>query len=85
LREVLALADAQPIDAVPPRAVQWIVCACGTGFSDLLQVEGKCQLVAEPPFVTAGYVIGEILALGSDVDPAQFELGERAVGKPFQT
>jgi NADPH2:quinone reductase len=83
--EVLTLTDVPPIDAIPPGALHILVSACGMGFSDLLQVEGKYQLVAEPPFVPAGYVIGETLGLGSDVDPAQFKIGERVVEKPFQT
>ena len=53
------------------------------GFADQLLDEGKCQLVAEQQFMPAGYVIGEILGLGSDVDPSQFRLGDCWVGKPF--
>ena len=52
-REVLKLTDLPPIDAIPASALHVRVTACGMGFPDLLQVEGKYQLVAEPPFVPA--------------------------------
>jgi len=79
-REVLKLTDLPPIDAIPPEALHVRVTSCGMGFPDLLQVEGKYQLKAEPPFVPAGYVTGEVLGLGSEVDPGSFNVGDRVVG-----
>lgn len=78
--EVLKLTDLPPIEEIPPGALHVRVTACGMGFPDLLQVEGKYQLVAEPPFVPAGYVIGEVLGLGAEVDAASFKMGDRVVG-----
>jgi NADPH2:quinone reductase len=78
--EVLKLTDHAPIGSVPPDALHVRVRACGMGFPDLLQVEGKYQAKAEPPFVPAGYVSGEVIALGPGVDPAKFKVGDRVVG-----
>lgn len=78
--EVLTLTDHAPIGVLPANALHVRVRSCGMGFPDLLQVEGKYQAKAEPPFVPAGYVTGEVLALGSEVDSAKFKPGDRVVG-----
>ena len=65
--EVLTLKEVPGVDEIPDQALHVRVNACGMGFPDLLQVEGKYQLEAKPPFVPAGYVTGEILGLGADV------------------
>ena len=47
--------------------------------TDLLQVEGKYQTKAEPPFVPVMYVSGEVIGIGPGCDP-QWKLGDRVVG-----
>lgn len=78
--EVLTLKEVPGVDEIPDQALHVRVSACGMGFPDLLQVEGKYQLEAKPPFVPAGYVTGEILGLGAGVDPTRFKIGDRVAG-----
>ena len=78
--EVLELTEIPEIHEIPDEALHVRVHACGMGFPDLLQVEGKYQLEAKPPFVPAGYVTGEIIGLGSAVDGSRFKIGDRVAG-----
>lgn len=78
--EVLKITDWPPIEDLPPKALHVQTSACGMGFPDLLQVEGKYQLKAEPPFVPAASVTGKILAIGAEVDPSAFKVGDRVAG-----
>jgi NADPH2:quinone reductase len=48
-------------------------------FSDMLQIEGKYQQKATPPFVPVMYVAGEIIEIGPDCETG-FEVGDRVVG-----
>ena len=80
--EVLKITDWPPIEDLPPKALHVQTSACGMGFPDLLQVEGKYQLKAEPPFVPAASVTGKILAIGAEVDPSAFKVGDRVAGLP---
>jgi len=79
-RSVLKLAERPPIQQVPQGALHVEVSACGMGFPDLLQVEGKYQQKAQPPFVPVNYISGRVLSVGDGVDAGAFQIGDRVVG-----
>lgn len=70
------------LEPLPTGTLKIRVAAAGMGFPDLLQVEGKYQMKAEPPFVpgTQGGTAGEIIAHGPGVDAAEWPLGAQIVG-----
>ena len=82
--EVLKMMELPPIEDVPAGALHVKVTACGMGFPDLLQVEGKYQMKAEPPFVPVIYVAGRVVRIGADVDPSAFKVGDRVVGNAVE-
>eukprot|EP00746_Dinoflagellata_sp_MGD_P138126 gnl/MRDRNA2_/MRDRNA2_71843_c0_seq1.p1 gnl/MRDRNA2_/MRDRNA2_71843_c0~~gnl/MRDRNA2_/MRDRNA2_71843_c0_seq1.p1 ORF type:complete len:347 (+),score=68.75 gnl/MRDRNA2_/MRDRNA2_71843_c0_seq1:75-1115(+) len=80
-REVLRLMDTLPVmEPLPEGSIRIRVAAAGMGFPDLLQVAGKYQIKAKPPFVPVDKMAGEILALGPGVDQTAWPIGARIVG-----
>lgn len=79
-RDVLKLVEMPPLNEPPPGTLHVRMSACGMGFPDLLQVEGKYQQKAKPPFVPVIYCAGHVVTVGSGVDPASFKVGDRVVG-----
>lgn len=59
-------------DPIPaPGEVRVRIGACGLNFADLLMIEGRYQVRAEPPFVLGMEIAGQVEALGPGVtEPA---------------
>jgi NADPH2:quinone reductase len=79
--DVLKLTDISALSPIPADALHVRVTCAGMSFPDLLQVEGKYQQKAEPPFVPVNCIAGVVLAIGADVDSATgWKVGDRVVG-----
>eukprot|EP00746_Dinoflagellata_sp_MGD_P019451 gnl/MRDRNA2_/MRDRNA2_145214_c0_seq1.p1 gnl/MRDRNA2_/MRDRNA2_145214_c0~~gnl/MRDRNA2_/MRDRNA2_145214_c0_seq1.p1 ORF type:complete len:348 (+),score=79.65 gnl/MRDRNA2_/MRDRNA2_145214_c0_seq1:113-1156(+) len=80
-KEVLRLVDSLPVmEPLPKDTMRIQVAAAGMGFPDLLQVEGKYQIKAKPPFVPVNNVAGKIIAVGPGVDQTAWPIGAQIVG-----
>jgi NADPH2:quinone reductase len=73
--EVIQIVELPPLPPPPADSIQIAVSACGMGFPDMLQVEGKYQTKAEPPFVPVQYAVGTVTAVGAEV--AGFTVSDR--------
>ena len=77
-QDVLRVVELPPLPEPPPETLAIRVATCGMGFQDMLQIEGKYQDKAEPPFVPINYAVGTVTAVGPGVEG--FSVGDRVVG-----
>ena len=77
-QDALRVVELPPMPEPPPETLAIRVATCGMGFQDMLQIEGKYQDKAEPPFVPINYAVGTVTAVGPGVEG--FSVGDRVVG-----
>ena len=71
-------------DPVPgPRDVLIEIEAAGVNFPDALLVQGRYQVVLEPPFTPGSELAGRVLAVGPDVGDGGPAVGDRVYASMF--
>lgn len=70
LLSVETLPDPRP----GPRQLRIAVAGAGVNFPDVLIIQGKYQLKAQPPFIPGAEVAGRVLEVGSEV--RRFQVGD---------
>ena len=62
-----------------PHGLAIDVAAADLNFADILQCQGRYQVKLDPPFVPGMYSVGQIYAIGDEVD-ARFAKGQTVIG-----
>eukprot|EP00755_Sulcionema_specki_P024305 Sspe_Gene.14834::Locus_5142_Transcript_1_1_Confidence_1.000_Length_1052::g.14834::m.14834/K00344/qor, CRYZ; NADPH2:quinone reductase len=68
LGDPLRVVDYQLDDKIPTGHVRLKVAAAGVNFAEILQIKGKYQEKADPPFVPGNECAGVVDAVGDEVD-----------------